>query len=119
MRFLVDENMGRAIVGWLRSQGHDVLFAAEAQPGATDTTWASLAEQESRVVITQDKDFGELTFRDGIASHGVILLRLDDASVAEVLARLQEVWAVVEANPSGRFIVVTESKVRVRALPSA
>lgn len=113
MKFLVDENMSRAIVGWLRSQGHDVLFAAEAQPGATDPAWAALAEQEGRVVITQHKDFGELVFRDGMASHGVILLRLDDASVADVLARMQEVWAVIEANPSSRFIVVTETRVRV------
>ena len=43
----------------------------------------------------------------------------DDLTVPEILARLQAAWPVVEANPSGRFIVITESKVRVRSLPPA
>lgn len=116
MRILADENVARDVVAWLRSTGHDVLFAAEVRAGAADVDWAARAEAEQRVILTSDKDFGDLVFRDRLASGGVVLLRLEDLRVAEILARLQAVWSVVEANPSGRFIVITESKVRVRSL---
>jgi len=119
MRILADENVARDIVTWLRSSGHDVLFAAEIAPGAADIRWAELAEREQRVILTFDKDFGELVFRGGLTSHGVVLLRLDNLPVPAILARLQDVWSVVEANPARRFIVITEKGVRVRAMPTA
>ncbi len=115
MRILADENVARDIVAWLRSGGHDILFAAEASPGTADARWVEIAEQEQRVILTSDKDFGELVFRDGLTSHGVVLLRLDELPVPAILARLRAVWSVVEANPARRFIVITEKKVRVRA----
>jgi predicted nuclease of predicted toxin-antitoxin system len=65
-----------------------VLFAAEAQAGAPDTSWAARAEQEQRVIMTADKDFGELVFRDGLVTHGIVLLRLDDLTVSATLARI-------------------------------
>ena len=117
MRILADENVARDVVAWLRTTGHDVLYAAEARAGAADVDWAARAEAEQRVILTSDKDFGELVFRDRLASSGVVLLRLDDLTVAEILARLQAVWSFVEANPTGRFIVITERKVRGRSLP--
>lgn len=119
MRILADENVARDVVAWLRAGGHDVTFAAELQAGAPDTQWAATSELEQRVLLTSDKDFGELVFRDRLVTHGIVLMRLDDLTVAEILARLQDVWSVVEANPAGRFIVITESKVRVRPLPAA
>src|SRR5262245_14766717 len=108
MKILADENLPGAVVAWLRANGHDVLFATEAQAGAPDTDWAVRAEREKRILLTADKDFGELVFRDGLASHGLVLLRLDEVTAPEILARLQMVWSVVEANPSGQFIVITE-----------
>ena len=118
MKILADENVPRDIVGWLRNTGHDVLFAAEAQPGAPDAEWATRADQEQRLILTSDKDFGELVFRDRLASHGIMLLRLDDLPVSDMLSRLQAVWSVVQANPSGRFIVITKARVRVRPMPT-
>ncbi|MGO8900265.1 MAG: DUF5615 family PIN-like protein [Isosphaeraceae bacterium] len=110
MRILADENIARDIVAWLRSGEHDVLFAAEASPGTADIRWVEIAEQEQRVILTSDKDFGELVFREGLTSHGVVLLQLDELPVPAILARLQAVWSVVEANPARRFIVITEKK---------
>jgi predicted nuclease of predicted toxin-antitoxin system len=117
MRILADENVARDVVAWLRTTGHDVLFAAEEQAGAADVQWAARGEQEQRVILTSDKDFGELVFRDGLTSHGIVLLRLENLRVPDILARLQSAWSVVEANPSGRFIVITEKRVRVRSMP--
>lgn len=116
VRFLIDENVPSLVSDWLRSQGHDVLLAGVTAAGETDTHWLTLAESDQRLIVTSDKDFGELIFRDKLNSHGVILLRLYDLFLTERLNRLQEVWSVIEANPSGRFIVVTSKRIRVRPL---
>ena len=116
MLFLADENIAGAMVEWLRGRGFDVLSASEAAPGDSDSNWLDRGEAEGRIIITSDKDFGELVFRDHRNSHGVILLRLEALTIDERVQRLSEVWGVVEANPSGRFIVVTPNRVRVRAL---
>jgi len=116
MRLFADENMARAIVTWLRERGHDVLYASEIQAGAADSDWLSRAEAEGRLILTSDKDFGDLIFRDRLTSHGVVLLRLGDMTLEQRLSRLEQAWASVEANPVGKFIVITPSKVRVRDL---
>lgn len=117
MRFLADENVPRGIVNWLRDGGHDAILASEVGAGDDDTEWLNLAYREQRIVITSDKDFGDLVFRDRRASRGIILLRLEDLPAAEWVVRLQEVMGVIEANPVGRFIVVSATRVRVRAVP--
>ncbi len=76
--------------------GHDRDIAHRRKSGM---------EQEQRVILTSDEDFGELVFREGLNSHGVVPLRLDELPVPAILARLQAVWSVVEANPARRFIV--------------
>ncbi|HEV3202807.1 MAG TPA: DUF5615 family PIN-like protein, partial [Gemmataceae bacterium] len=68
------------------------------------------------LILTEDKDFGELVFRDGLNSQGIILLRMGKFSLPQRIQRLQEAWSVIETNPSDRFIVVTEKKIRVRFL---
>jgi hypothetical protein len=74
------------------------------------------AEQEERIVITSDKDFGELIFRDRLNSHGIVLIRMQRLSLQARLLRLTTVWTSVEANPVGKFIVITEGRVRIRDL---
>ncbi len=116
MRLFADENVARAIVLRLRDRGHDVLYASEVRPGTADADWLIQAEAEGRLILTSDKDFGELIFRDRLTSHGVILLRLGDMTLADRLARLEGVWPTVEAHPGGKFLVITPTKVRVRDL---
>ena len=116
MRVLADENISRSIVIWLRDQGHDVLYAAESRVRTPDADLLTEAEAQRYVVLTEDKDFGELVFHERRNSHGVILLRLKDLTASERLARLQVVWADVEANLPGNFIVVIKTKMRLRSL---
>jgi predicted nuclease of predicted toxin-antitoxin system len=116
MKFFADENVARAIIQWLRQRGHDVLSAAEAGPGEDDAVWLRQAERLERVIVTSDKDFGELIFRDRLNSHGIVLIRMQRLSLRQRLARLSAVWSTVEANPQGKFIVITEGRVRVRSL---
>ncbi len=116
MRFLIDEDVPKLLIEWLRTQAHDLMLAGEIAPGEIDHHWLDLAEKTDRLIVTADKDFGEMIFRDRLNSHGVILLRLYDLPLTERLTRVQEVWSIVESNPSGRFIVVTSKRVRVRVL---
>jgi hypothetical protein len=67
-------------------------------------------------MVTSDKDFGKLIFRDRLNSHGIVLIRMRRLSLRERLARLAAVWSIVEANPRVKFIVIPEGRVRIRSL---
>ena len=116
MRILADENVPRPIVTWLRDRGHDVLYAAESRKQTPDSDLLAEAEAQGYVVLTEDKDFGELIFRGHANSHGVVLLRMENRPAAIRLARLQQVWTLVESRVPGHFVVVTASKIRLRPL---
>lgn len=116
MKLLVDENIHGGIVAWLRAQGHDVAYAAEGQSGDADNDLLALAQREGRVLITDDKDFGELVFHRRLSSWGVLLIRLDSPDLASRLQRLGEVWKTVEIQGPGGFLVLTDRKLRVRRI---
>ena len=114
MKFIVDESAGRAVSDYLHEIGYDVIAVTEVMPQADDQIILNRAARELRVLITNDKDFGELVFRNGQAHHGVLLLRLQDESAAN---RVRIVKAVLEqyAEPLKKyFIVATERGVRIR-----
>src|SRR4051812_42167976 len=73
MRFIVDESTGAAVVTYLRNIGHDVVSVADTMPQADDTVILAYAASEGRVVLTNDKDFGELAFRSGQVHRGIVL----------------------------------------------
>jgi predicted nuclease of predicted toxin-antitoxin system len=76
LKLVCDEGVERPIVDTLRADGHDVSYIAELQPGIGDDEVFAIAEADAAIVVTTDKDFGELVFRQGLAHHGVVLLRL-------------------------------------------
>ncbi len=116
MRFLADENCHGGIIQWLRRQGHDVLWATETLQGSADDVLLHIAQQQERLLLTADLDFGELVYRERLISHGVILLRLEDWPLEERLARLHDVWARLEAHAIGHFVVITAERIRMRPL---
>lgn len=70
MRFLADENVDREIVVELRSRGHEVAYVAEMEPGISGDKLLSLANGKKVILITADKDFGEIVFRQRRATAG-------------------------------------------------
>jgi predicted nuclease of predicted toxin-antitoxin system len=114
MKLFADENLPRGLVIWLRQESHDVLYASETLPGAPDSSWLNQAQAEGRIILTSDKDFGDLVFRDRLTSHGIILLRLGAMPLKDRLSRLEKVWTSVESDPAGKFIVITPTKIRIR-----
>jgi predicted nuclease of predicted toxin-antitoxin system len=74
--FLADEGVDRQIVERLRFDGHRVVYVAEMSPGITDEAVLLESRISASVLITADKDFGELVFRQGQVSTGFLLIRL-------------------------------------------
>ena len=100
----------------MRAAGHDVLWIREAMPGAADETVLTTARQEARLLLTFDKDFGELVFRLGkAASAGLVLFRIDQPSGAAVAAIVTRV--LTSRNDwAGHFSVVDNRTIRMRRL---
>ncbi|MBI5787734.1 MAG: DUF5615 family PIN-like protein [Candidatus Schekmanbacteria bacterium] len=76
MKFLADESVDGQIVARLRQDGHFLWYVAEMEPGISDETVLSLANNEKAILLTADKDFGELVFRQHRLTSGVVLIRL-------------------------------------------
>ncbi len=118
MRILANENISFAVIRGLRAAGHDVVAVREWQVGANDEAVLELARAEGRVLLTHDKDFGELAYRRRLpAPCGVVLLRLLGAS-READNRRALSALTSRSDWEGHFSVVTDDSIRMRPLPA-
>jgi predicted nuclease of predicted toxin-antitoxin system len=78
MKIVADEGIEKPIVFMLRVQGHHVIHIAEIAPGSTDPDILEFAKQQRALLISYDKDFGDLIFKKHYDTHGVVLVRLPD-----------------------------------------
>ena len=116
MTFLADENFPRPALDALRKAGWDVLSIAEECPGISDEEVAALCAEQQRILLTFDKDFGELIFRRGLsAGSGVVLFPFTPESPDEA-AELALGLVQSQADLSGSFCVVSRYRIRVRPL---
>lgn len=112
MRFLVDECTGPLVARSLREQGHDVLSVYEDARGIDDDSVIAMAQRENRILITNDKDFGEKVYREHRPHHGVILLRLEDERPANAIRVIQRLLQGFANQLPDRFVVASDSQVR-------
>lgn len=116
MKILANENVGGETVEALRSAGHDVAWVRADSPGAKDVDVLARSLREERVLVTFDKDFGELVFAKGLgASCGVVLFRIKAASAAIQARKVQEALAT-RSDWAGHFSVVNDDTVRMVVL---
>lgn len=113
MRFVVDECTGPAVASWLRGSGHDVVSIYDDAPRMLDEDILPLAVREDRIIVTNDKDFGDLVFAKGIAHRGVILLRLTNERAPSKIAAIARVLEAHEDRMAGSFVVVTETGIHI------
>jgi predicted nuclease of predicted toxin-antitoxin system len=116
MKFLLDENADYRLFAYLAGLGHDVTAVAHDYPGSlSDGEVLNLAHDEKRILITNDRDFGELVFRRQLPHAGVVLFRLRSVELASKMAGLQ---AALEAHGAdleqGAFLVISERSMRLR-----
>lgn len=114
MKFLLDESADYPLQAHLANLGHDVKAVAYDYPQALkDIEVLALAQQEERILITNDADFGELIFRRQLPHAGVILFRLGSEKIITKILLLDYVLAQ-HREQLDQFIVITERGVRVR-----
>lgn len=117
MRLLANENVPLDAVTALRENGHDVAWIREDARGSSDEQILRRAQQEERILITFDKDFGELAFRSKLpATSGVILFRTSAPSSDYVA---QTAVQAIASRPdwAGHFSVIEDNRIRMTQLP--
>jgi predicted nuclease of predicted toxin-antitoxin system len=117
VQFLADESCDFAVVRALRTAGFDVVAVAEIAPRLTDRAVVERAIQGRRVVLTEDKDFGQLVYSSQRPGPGIILIRFP-ATVRKTLpAALLDLVGKGDQKIIGHFVVLQPGRVRVRRLP--
>lgn len=111
MKFLLDENIGKKVAYFLQSSNHIVFRVKQINPGAPDYKVLRLAVSKESILITSDKDFGELIFKEKQFSIGVIFLRLQDESSNNKIKAIKLVLSK-HKNIENRFITVKEKEGR-------
>lgn len=117
MRLPANENFPGDAVEALREHGHDVLWVRTDCPGISDGEVLSRAQTEDRILLTFDKDFGELAFRHGLpSSAGVILFRIVPRSPGWI-AKISVAALESRSDWAGHFSVIEEHRIRMTPLP--
>ena len=118
MRFLADESCDGALVRAMREAGHDVTSVRDTMRGATDRSVLDAALNEQRLLLTEDKDFGELVFAAGASALGVLLLRYPAAARLRLARRVIDYVTVRATELVGSFVVIGPSRARIKRLGS-
>ena len=119
MRWLADECVAVPLVAFLRGEGHDVLYVAESAAGLSDSDVIALALRERRLLLTEDKDFGELIFRRERNVPGLVLMRIALDNPMQKAFRLEAAIARYGEGLFGRYTVIDAGRLRSRRLWSA
>jgi len=114
MNLLADESVDGPIVERLRQDGHRVWYIAEMEPGISDDAVLDLANRDGSLLLTADKDFGELVFRQGRLMPGVILIRLAGLLPAEKARIVASVITSRGTELPQAFTVIASRAVRIR-----
>ncbi len=113
MRFLADESCDFAVVRALHNEGYDVTAVKEMMPGAHDEDVIKYALRESRILLTEDKDFGQLVFANAVKSPGVIFIRFPGNARQTMAETVVELVRNNKDKIENRFVVVQPKRIRI------
>jgi len=114
MNLVADESIDRQIVDRLRQDGHVIHYVAEMEPGVSDDIVLQLSHEKSAVLLTADKDFGELVFRQRRLTSGVLLIRLAGVPPFQKEEIVSSAIASHVSELRQHFAVVTSTSLRIR-----
>lgn len=119
IQFVADESCDFAVVRALRAAGFEVWAVAESAPQTSDAEVLDRAAMSDAVVVTEDRDFGRLVFREGKRARGVVLLRYPAGERLEMARRVAALAESDTVDLAGSFVTLTPRGARIRPLPSA
>jgi predicted nuclease of predicted toxin-antitoxin system len=114
IKFVLDVGVGYKVWHYLTNNGYDATLITAINPSMSDSDILAIAENESRMVITMDKDFGDLVYHSGKAHKGVLLLRLEDATGDEKATTMQFIMQNFKDQIEGKFCVFKNGRLRIR-----
>jgi predicted nuclease of predicted toxin-antitoxin system len=114
MKILADENIDAPIVDLLRQSQHLVWYVAEMSPGINDDEVLRIANQQEAVLLTADKDFGELFYRQKRLATGIVLIRLAGLPPIEKAMIVDNAFEQHGKRMIGSFTVITSKTIRIR-----
>lgn len=115
IKLLADENIPKKTVEALKQRKIDIISVVDSSPGLSDSAVIELANREKRVIVTFDKDFGELIFRERLKVRGLILLRFAPISPEQIAERIEHILAQ-QIPIENKIIVVREDRIRATPL---
>lgn len=113
MKFLIDECVGKLVHTWLKQNNYETICVQEENKGVSDHWVLQKAFDENRILITCDKDFGDMIFRDQKEHRGIILLRLEDENTKNKIHALDLLLKNYQDQIKNNFIVVSDKNVRI------
>ncbi len=116
MQFLADESCDAIIVLKLRELGYNVAYIAELTPGIEDDEILQKALKEERLLLTEDRDFCELVFRDEQPTYGIILVRIPAKNRLRKKDRIETLVNDYSEQLAGAMITLTIANIRIRSL---
>jgi predicted nuclease of predicted toxin-antitoxin system len=116
MRWLADECVHAPVVAGLRAAGHDVIYAAETSQQTKDSNLVEEALRTRRILLTEDKDFGDLAFGEKREVPGIVLLRIPPARRSMKWARLKTAIELHDDKLCRSFTVVEEHRIRCQSI---
>lgn len=114
LKFLVDVGVSKKLEKWLQDQGYDVKSTRDINPRMSDKEMLSIAVSEKRMVITMDKDFGELVFNSRLPHGGVLLLRLENSNSSEKIEVVRKILERHSYKLLNKFSVFKDGRLRIR-----
>ena len=117
MNFEADENIDTEIIDHLRNAGYDIFSISEEFPGVPDEDVIEITNKNNAILLTADKDFGELVFRKGEVIKGVVLVRIFGVSQLEKKEMVLDAFNNHAEDFAQRFTVITKKKIRIKPMP--
>jgi predicted nuclease of predicted toxin-antitoxin system len=114
LKFLVDVGVGEKVEDFLYKNGYDILSVRKLNPRMSDSEIINIAAKDNRIVITMDKDFGELIYNSGLIHKGILLLRTENCSGDKKAKILSEILINYSSELEENFCVFSKDRLRIR-----
>ena len=114
MKFLVDVGVGKGVEDFLKKSGFDIKTVRDIDSKAKDSEILRTAVNEKRMIVTMDKDFGDLVYRSGKRHSGILLLRLEAATGDQKVKVVERIIRIFKKEIRNKFCVYQDDRLRIK-----